>query len=68
MIKKRSLIYNIENWMLSEYLMKFDQVQYRPLITDATGREYLAGITNIRCKCERQKVGCRAQKGGPQVG
>ena len=36
-------------------------VQYRPLTTDGTGREYLAGITNIRCKRERQK-------GGPQVG
>ena len=42
------------------------ELQYRPLITDATGRENLAGITNIRCKCERQKVG--AQKGGPKVG
>ena len=32
-------------------------VQYRPLITDAMGHEYLAGITNVRCKREWQKWG-----------
>ena len=40
----------------------FKPVQYRPLITDATGREYLAGITNIRCKCAWQKSGMQGSK------
>ena len=36
-----------------------DQLQYRPLITDATGRKYIACITNIRCKCEWGNQGPR---------